>query len=83
MALDHVTVAMEDPDETVLAVHEALDHLAAVDPQKAELVKLRYFIGLNHAEVARVLNLSEPTVRRHWSFARAWLYAELKAQLSS
>ncbi len=78
--LDHVTVALEDPDETVLAVHEALERLAVADPLKAEVVKLRYFIGLNHAETAQVLNLSEPTVRRHWAFARAWLYAELKAQ---
>jgi len=82
VALEQVTLAFEDPDDTVLAVHEALDQLAAEDPLKAEVVKLRYFIGLNHTEIARVLGLSEPTVRRHWSFARAWLYAELKAQLS-
>ncbi len=82
VALEHVSLALEDPDETVLAVHEALDRLAVADPLKAEVVKLRYFVGLDHAEIAQVLNLSEPTVRRHWSFARAWLYAELKAQLS-
>ena len=82
VALDHVTLAIEDTDETVLAVHEALDRLAAADPLKAEVVKLRYFVGLNHAEIAQALGLSEPTVRRHWSFARAWLYAELKAELS-
>ena len=83
VALDHVTVAMEDTAETVLAVHEAMDRLATVDSLKAEVVKLRYFIGLNHAEIAQVLGLSEPTVRRHWSFARSWLYAELKVQLST
>ena len=82
VALDHVTLAIEDTDETVLAVHEALDRLAVADPLKAEVVKLRYFVGLNHAEIAQALGLSEPTVRRHWSFARAWLYAELKAALS-
>jgi RNA polymerase sigma factor (TIGR02999 family) len=79
--LDHVTVAVEDTDETVLAVNEALNKLAAQDRLKAEVVKLRYFTGLNHEEVARVLGVSEPTVRRHWAFARAWLHAELKAQL--
>lgn len=47
VALDHVTLATEDTDETVLAVHEALDRLAAADPVKAEVVKLRYFTGLN------------------------------------
>lgn len=79
--IDHVTVASQDADETVLAIHEALDRLAAQAPLKAEVVKMRYFIGLRHAEIARALGMSEATVRRHWSFARAWLYAELKAQL--
>jgi DNA-directed RNA polymerase specialized sigma24 family protein len=83
VGLDPVTVALDDTDETVLAVHEALDRLSAFDPLKAELVKLRYFIGLNHSEIAQVLGLSEPTVRRHWAFARSWLYAALKTQLGS
>jgi len=82
VALEHVTIASADTDATVLAVHDALDRLAALDPLKAEVVKLRYFIGFNHAEIAQALGLSEPTVRRHWSFARAWLYAELQAQLA-
>ena len=77
--LSHVTVAMEDTSEAVLAVHEALDKLESQDPMKAEIVKLRYFVGLSHKEVATALGLAEPTVRRHWAFARAWLYAELKA----
>jgi RNA polymerase sigma factor (TIGR02999 family) len=77
--LDHVTVAIEDPDETVLAVHEALDKLAARDPVKAEIVKLRYFIGMSHEEIATALGVAEPTVRRHWAYAKSWLYAELKA----
>ena len=77
--LEHVTVAVEDPDETVLAVHEALDRLAARDPLKAQVVKLRYFVGMSHQEMASALGLAEPTVRRHWAYARSWLYAELKA----
>jgi RNA polymerase sigma factor (TIGR02999 family) len=76
--LEHVTVATEDPDETVLAVHEALDRLTAHDPLKAEIVKLRYFVGMTHQEIATTLGLAEPTVRRHWAYARSWLYAELK-----
>lgn len=80
--LDHVTLATEDNDATVLAIHEALELLALESSQKAEIVKLRYFTGLEHAEIAAVLGLSEPTVRRHWAYARSWLYAELKRNLS-
>jgi RNA polymerase sigma factor (TIGR02999 family) len=77
--LEHVTLALDDPDETVLAVHEALDRLAERDPLKAQIVKLRYFVGMSHQEIATLLGLAEPTVRRHWAYARSWLYAELKA----
>jgi RNA polymerase sigma factor (TIGR02999 family) len=76
--LEHVTIATGDADDTVLAIHEALEKLALESPQKAEIVKLRYFIGMEHAEIAQVLGISEPTVRRHWAYARSWLYAELK-----
>jgi RNA polymerase sigma factor (TIGR02999 family) len=78
--LEHVTVASEDPPETVLAINEALDRLSARDPFKAEVVKMRYFVGLSQDEIARALGVSQPTVRRHWSIARAWLYAEMKTQ---
>jgi len=78
--LDHVTLATQDSDDVIVAVNEALEKLAAEAPQKAEIVKLRYFAGLEHAEIAEVLGVSEPTVRRHWAYARSWLYAELKAQ---
>lgn len=81
--LEHVTLATEDSDDTVLAIHEALEKLAGESAQKAEIVKLRYFTGLEHAEIARVLGVSEPTVRRHWAYARAWLYAELKQNSSN
>lgn len=75
---EHVTLATEDSDDAVLAIHEALETLAATSPQKAEIVKLRYFAGLEHEEIAESLSISEPTVRRHWAYARSWLYAELK-----
>ena len=78
--LAHVTIATEDNEDTVLAIHEALEKLAVESPQKAEIVKLRYFTGLEHGEIAQVLGVSEPTVRRHWAYARSWLYAELKAK---
>jgi RNA polymerase sigma factor (TIGR02999 family) len=79
--LDRVTLATQDSDEVIIAVHDALEALAAESPQKAEIVKLRYFGGLEHAEIAEALGISEPTVRRHWAYARSWLYAELKAQM--
>ncbi len=79
--LAHVTVASEDEDDTVLAIDECLDKLAAVAPDKAQIVKLRYFTGMEHAEIAEVLGVSEPTVRRHWAYAPSWLYAALKKDL--
>lgn len=64
-------------DEELLAVHEALDRLAQEDARKAELVKLHYFVGLTFAEAADVLGISEPTAKRDWAFARAWLHREI------
>src|SRR5258708_1316172 len=78
VALENVILATEDDDDTVLAVHEALDRLAAQDELKAQIVKLRYFVGLTHDEIATAMGIGEPTVRRHWAFARSWLYAELR-----
>jgi len=78
--LAHVTLATEDPEEYVVIVDEALSQLALTEPVKAEVVKLRYFIGLNHAEIAEALGISVITVRRHWNFARSWLYATLKSR---
>jgi RNA polymerase sigma factor (TIGR02999 family) len=57
----------------LLALDEALNHLAAEDPDKAELVKLLYFAGLSLAEAAAALGLSKTTAHRHWTYARAWL----------
>jgi RNA polymerase sigma factor (TIGR02999 family) len=78
--LEEVDIAAPASDEQLLAVHEALDKLAAEDPAKAELVKLRYFVGLTVEEAAEVLGVSTPTVKRHWAYAKAWLYSEIKAQ---
>ncbi len=63
-------------------VHEALDALAREDPMKAEVVKLRYFVGLKHQEIADALGVSEPTIRRHWAVARVRLF-ELIAERPS
>jgi RNA polymerase sigma factor (TIGR02999 family) len=65
--------AAREPREDLLALDEALDRLAVEDPLKADLVKLRYFVGLTLPEAAAALGLSERTAGRHWAYARAWL----------
>ena len=67
-------------DELLPLVYEELRTLAAGDPVKAEILKLRYFAGLSQPEIATALGLAERTVQRHWAYARSWLYAELKAE---
>jgi RNA polymerase sigma factor (TIGR02999 family) len=68
------------PAERLLEVDEALDRLADHDATKAELVRLRYFIGLSLEEAARTLGISAPTAKRYWAYARAWLYREIGRQ---
>jgi RNA polymerase sigma factor (TIGR02999 family) len=70
---------LEPPSDDVLALDEALTRLAALNPARAEVVKLRFFAGLTMPEVAQALGISVPTAERYWAFARTWLYAELKA----
>jgi RNA polymerase sigma factor (TIGR02999 family) len=65
-------------DDQILAVHEGLEKFAAEHPEKAELVKLRYFAGLSVKEAADVLGISEPTANRWWAYARACLAHEIK-----
>ena len=65
--------AAEVPADELLALDEALDRFAAVDPVKAELVKLRYFAGLSEEEAAAALGISRATASRYWTYARAWL----------
>jgi RNA polymerase sigma factor (TIGR02999 family) len=69
-----------EPSEDLPALNEALTRLAAHDPVKAEVVKLRFFAGLTMPEVAGALGLSLATVERYWAYARLWLYAELTDQ---
>ena len=76
--LEGLELAADTPPDTLLVVQEALERLAADDPPKAELVRLRFFIGLTNAEAATVLGLSEPTAKRYWNFARAWLLREIR-----
>ena len=69
-------------DDQLLAVNEALEKFAAVDARKAELVKLRYFVGLNFEEAAAALGIAVPTAKQWWAYARAWLTVEMRATAS-
>jgi len=71
--------APEGMRDELLAVHEALDRLAAHDPRGAQLVKLRYFVGMTIEEAAEALDVSAPTAKRDWAYARAWLFREIRA----
>ncbi len=79
-SLEDLEIEAPGKDEEVLAVHEALEHFAAQEPKKCELVKLRYFGGLTIEQAAGVLEVSEPTAKRWWAYARAWLYREISGK---
>ena len=65
-------------DDQLLAINEALEKFAALDPRKAELVKLRYFVGMNFEETAAALGIAVPTAKQWWAYARAWLTVEMR-----
>jgi RNA polymerase sigma factor (TIGR02999 family) len=67
-------LAIEPPPDDLLALDEALVKFEAEEPEKAKLVKLRYFAGLSLEEAADALGVSRATASRHWTYARAWLY---------
>jgi RNA polymerase sigma factor (TIGR02999 family) len=76
--LDELTLVGGAPDDELLAVHDALDALAAHDPRKADLVRLRYFAGFTLEETAAALGISERTAKRDWTYSKAWLFREIK-----
>jgi RNA polymerase sigma factor (TIGR02999 family) len=77
--LDEVDVATQKDDDQLLAVNEALDKLAIQNKVEAELVKLRYFVGMTSAEAAEVLGITEASAKHYWIHARTWLFQEIKA----
>jgi RNA polymerase sigma factor (TIGR02999 family) len=79
--LDHVDLAEDANSELLLLVDEALARLAEADSQAAELVKLRFFVGLPNAQAAELLGMAERSAKRNWAYARAWLYRELKNEI--
>ena len=74
---DEVDIPAPAPDDQLLAVSEALEKFALVDARKAELVKLRYFVGMSFQEAAGVLDIAVPTAKEWWAYARAWLRVEI------
>jgi RNA polymerase sigma factor (TIGR02999 family) len=75
--IDQIAVPNEAKEQKLLEIHEVIDQFAEEDESKAELVKLRVFVGLNYEEIANLMGISEPTVRRHWAYAKAWLYERI------
>lgn len=76
--LDEQDIAAPNDSEQLIAVNDALEKLTIRDKSKADLVKLRYFAGMTLEETAKVLGISEPTAKRQWAFAKAWLHREIK-----
>lgn len=78
--LEKVDLVVTADDETVLQVHESLERLKEEDPVSAELIRLRFFVGLNNVDAAQILDLSERTAKRRWAYARAWLYEDIRRE---
>lgn len=76
--LDAIEIPEPARDEVLLQLNDALDELQTMSPERAEIVKLRFFAGFSEAETAAVLNLSERSVQRHWACAKAWLFERIE-----
>ena len=77
---DDVEVSLPGPGDDVLALDDALTRFATKHAEKAELVKLRYFAGLSIPEAAAALGVSVATAKRHWVYARSWLYGKVRSR---
>lgn len=73
-------VSVGTPSEEAMEIHEVLDQFAEVDPESAELVKLRFFAGLSQRQCADILGISKRTADKRWAFARAWLYRAIREE---
>jgi RNA polymerase sigma factor (sigma-70 family) len=74
-------LAEATPDDKVLLINEALEHLEAEDPERAKVVVMKFFGGLTNQEVAKILGVAERTVERQWAFAKAWLFQNIREQI--
>jgi RNA polymerase sigma-70 factor (ECF subfamily) len=80
VSLDEAVTIHEDRSAEIIALDEALNSLAEIDPRKSQIVELRFFGGLSAKETAEALKVSLRTVEREWNSARAWLYRELRGK---
>jgi RNA polymerase sigma factor (TIGR02999 family) len=80
VSLDDAVSCTHEPADDLLSINDALDQLAQEDPKKAELVRLRYFIGLSVQESADLLGISRATADRYWAYAKAWLYCAISGE---
>ena len=80
---DELEIPAPAPDDQLLAVNEALEKFALLDARKAELVKLRYFVGMTFEEAAEALGIAVPTAKQWWAYARAWLRVEMAGTAAS
>ena len=78
LSLDEAAISSRDQDADLLVLNEALDSLAAIDPQQSRVVELRVFGGLTVEDTAEALGISARTVKREWSMAKAWLHQQIK-----
>lgn len=78
LSLDEAAISSRDQDADLLVLNEALDNLAAIDPQQSRVVELRVFAGLTVEDTAEALGISARTVKREWSMAKAWLHQQIK-----
>jgi RNA polymerase sigma factor (TIGR02999 family) len=80
--LDELEIIAPAKEEIILQLDDALDELAQQSPEQAEIVKLRFFAGFSEPEIAEILNLSQRSVQRHWSYAKAWLFDRIEQMKS-
>lgn len=79
--VNEVAITFDMPDDELIDIDTALQEFAAAEPDKAELVKLRFYVGMSEQQAAETLGISRPTASRHWTYARAWLFDRLKRQV--
>jgi RNA polymerase sigma factor (TIGR02999 family) len=81
--LEEIDLGYGFPSDELLALNEAISKLELESPEKSKVVELRFFVGMNHEEVANALGISAVTARRHWRYARAWLRREMRVELEN
>ena len=77
---ENLELASTTPEEKVLLINDALERLQVQDPERARVVLLKFFGGLTNQEVAESIGVTERTIERHWAYAKAWLFQDIREQ---